>query len=80
MPFRGLTARRAAPLVSVKSRLIFLFLITNLIAGFTATGSNPVADMPSWIGGLPSGAPPLTLGKLRELKKAARPKGKDAKQ
>jgi hypothetical protein len=42
----------------MKPTLILMFAITNLIAGCTSTGSNPVADMPSWMGGLLAGAPP----------------------
>jgi hypothetical protein len=32
----------------MKSTLIPFFLIPSLLAGCTTTGSNPVADMPSW--------------------------------
>ena len=33
-------------------------IIANLLVGCTTTGSNPVADMPAWMGGLPADAPP----------------------
>ena len=42
----------------MKLSLILLFAIANLIAGCASTGSNPIADMPSWMGGLPADAPP----------------------
>ncbi|WP_157088791.1 hypothetical protein [Bradyrhizobium jicamae] len=42
----------------MKPILILLFAIANLIAGCATSGSNPVADMPSWMGGLPANAPP----------------------
>jgi hypothetical protein len=38
----------------MKPSLIPLFLIANLLPGCTTTGSNPVADMPSWMGGATS--------------------------
>jgi hypothetical protein len=38
----------------MKPSLIPLFLIANLLPGGTTTGSNPVADMPPWMGGLPA--------------------------
>jgi hypothetical protein len=42
----------------MKPSLIPLFLIANLLVGCTTTGSNPVADMPAWMGGLPADVPP----------------------
>jgi hypothetical protein len=63
----------------MKANLIFLFLIANVIAG-CATGSNPVADMPSWMGGLPPGAPPrpgtpaYDAWQAERAREAARPK------
>ena len=35
-----------------------VILILGLLAGCASTGSNPVADMPAWMGGLPANAPP----------------------
>ena len=68
----------------MKPSFILMFAITNMIAGCTSTGSNPVADMPSWMGGLPAGAPPrpgtpaYDAWQAERAKEAARPKGKDA--
>jgi hypothetical protein len=42
----------------MRPSLILLFVIANLIAGCATSGSNPVVDMPSWMGGLPADAPP----------------------
>jgi hypothetical protein len=70
----------------MKPSLITLFFIANLLAGCTTSGSNPVADMPSWIGGLPPDAPPrpgtpaYNAWQAERAKEAARPKTKDAKQ
>jgi hypothetical protein len=61
-----------------------MFAITNMIAACTSSGSNPVADMPSWMGGLPAGAPPrpgtpaYDAWQTERAKEAARPKAKDA--
>jgi hypothetical protein len=66
---------------AMKPTLILMFAITNMIAGCTSTGSNPVADMPSWMGGLPAGAPPrpgtpaYDAWQAERAKKAVRPKG-----
>ncbi|MEH2611849.1 hypothetical protein V1293_004138 [Bradyrhizobium sp. AZCC 1693] len=68
----------------MKPSLILLLAITNLIAGCASTGSNPVADMPSWMGGLPADAPPrpgtaaYDAWQAERAKEAARPKVKDA--
>jgi hypothetical protein len=40
-------------------RLLVLSLIANLLSGCTTSNSNPVADMPSWMSGLPADAPPV---------------------
>jgi hypothetical protein len=59
----------------MKPSLIPIFLFAGLLVGYTTTGSNPVADMPAWMGGLPAdapprpGTPPMRLGKLKELRK-----------
>ena len=54
----------------------------HLIAGCAASGSNPIADMPSWMAGLAAGAPQGTPAddawQAERAKEAARPKGKDA--
>jgi hypothetical protein len=42
----------------MKPSLIPLVIIANLLPGCTTTGSNPVADMPAWMGGLPADVPP----------------------
>jgi hypothetical protein len=69
----------------MKPSLIFLFLIANLVAG-CATSSNPVADMPSWMGGLPAGAPPrpgtpaYEAWQAERAKEAARPKNREVSQ
>jgi hypothetical protein len=39
----------------MKTSLCFFF---SLLAGCMTRGSNPVADMPAWMGGLPADAPP----------------------
>ncbi len=68
----------------MKPSLTALFLIAYLVAGCTTSGSNPVADMPSWMGGLPAGAPPrpgtpaYDAWQAERAKEAVRPKGKDA--
>jgi hypothetical protein len=59
----------------MKPGLIFLFLIANLVAG-CATGSNPVADVPSWMGGLPAGAPPRPGTPAYDAWQAERAKGR----
>jgi hypothetical protein len=69
----------------MKPSLIFPFLIASLAAG-CATGSNPVADMPSWMGGLPADAPPrrgtpaYDAWQAERAKEAARPKNKEVSQ
>jgi hypothetical protein len=42
----------------MKPSLIPIFLVANLLAGCTTTGSNPLADMLASMGGLPADAPP----------------------
>jgi hypothetical protein len=60
------------------------FLMCSLLAGCTTTGSNPVADMPSWMGGLPADAPPrpgtpaYEAWQAERAQEAARPKAKNA--
>jgi hypothetical protein len=58
---------------TMKANLIFLFLIANLIAG-CATSSNPVANMPAWMGGLPADAPPRPSTPAYEAWQAERAK------
>ena len=64
----------------MKPSLIPVFLIASLLAGCTTTGSNPVADMPSWMGGLPADAPPrpgtpaYDAWQAQRAREAARPK------
>jgi hypothetical protein len=66
----------------MKQSLVALFLIANLLAGCTTSGSNPVADMPPWMGGLPADAPPrpgtpaYEAWQAERAKEAARPKTK----
>jgi hypothetical protein len=66
----------------MKPSLILLFVIANLIAGCATSGRNPVADMPSWMGGLPADAPPrpgtpaYESWQTERAKEAARPKTK----
>jgi hypothetical protein len=55
---RGAALGSAEVAGHMKPSLIALFFIANLLVGCTTSGSNPVADMPSWMGGLPVGAPP----------------------
>ena len=70
----------------MKPSLIVLFLIANLVAGCTTSGSNPVADMASGMGGLPADAPPrpgtpaYDAWQAERAKEATRAKHKDAKQ
>jgi hypothetical protein len=70
----------------MKPSLTALFLFANLLAGCTTSGSNPVADMPSWMGGLPPDAPPrpgtpaYDAWQAERAKEATRPKTEDAKQ
>jgi hypothetical protein len=65
----------------MKTGLIILFLAANLVSG-CATNSNPMADAPSWMGGLPADAPPRRGTPAYEAwqaerdKEAARPKTK----
>ena len=62
------------------------FLMSSLLAGCTTTGSNPVADMPAFMGGLPADAPPrpgtpaYEAWQAERAQEAARPKGKIAAQ
>jgi hypothetical protein len=70
----------------MKYSLMFPFLIVCSLAECTTSGSNPIADMPQFMGGLPPNVPPR-LGTVaydawqaERAKEAARPKGKDAKQ
>ena len=64
----------------MKAGLIFLFLAANVVSGCAT--SNPVADAPSWMGGLPAGAPPrpgtpaYDAWQAERAKEAARPKNK----
>ena len=66
----------------MKRSLVYLFVIANLIGGCASSGSNPVADMPSWMGGLPADAPPrpgtpaYDAWQAERAKEAARPKNK----
>jgi hypothetical protein len=67
-------------------RFVILIAAGSLLASCSTTGSNPVADMPSWMGGLPADAPPrrgtLQFDKWQAEREAeaARPKGKAAAQ
>jgi hypothetical protein len=64
--------------------LSLFILASSLLAGCASTGSNPVADMPAWMGGLPADAPPrrgtpaYDAWQAERAKEAARPKGADA--
>ena len=57
-----------------------VILILGLLAGCASTDSNPVADMPAWMGGLPADAPARTgtraydAWQAERAKEAARPK------
>ena len=57
-----------------------LILALSLLAGCASTGTNPVADMPAWMGGLPADAPPrpgtpaYEAWQAERAKQAARPK------
>ena len=57
-----------------------LILALGLLAGCASTGTNPVADMPAWMGGLPADAPPrpgtpaYEAWQAERAKQAARPK------
>ena len=63
-------------------RFVLPLLIGAALAGCATTGSNPVADMPSWAGGLPAGAPPrpgtpeYSKWQAERAAEAARPKTK----
>jgi hypothetical protein len=63
-----------------------LIFASGLLAGCASSGSNPVADMPHWMGGLPPDAPPRRGSQAFDAwqgereKEAARPKGKNAEQ
>jgi hypothetical protein len=67
-------------------RFVLLIAAGALVSGCTITGSNPVADMPHWAGGLPSNAPPrpgtpaYDAWQAERAQEAARPKGKAAAQ
>jgi hypothetical protein len=66
----------------MKPSLILLFVIADLIAGCASSGSNPIADMPHWMGGLPPNTPPrpgtaaYDAWQAERAKEAARPKTK----
>jgi hypothetical protein len=66
--------------------LPFVILASQLLVGCTTTGGNTVADMPSWMGGLPADAPPrrgtpeFDKWQAERDAEAARPKGKTAAQ
>ena len=66
-------------------RFLFLILAGPLLVGCTTTG-NPMADMPSWMGGLPADAPPrrgtpeYDKWQAERAQEAARPKGKNTAQ
>jgi hypothetical protein len=68
----------------MKFNLPVLIIVLSFLAGCASTGSNPVADMPSWVGGLPADAPPrpgtpaYDAWQAERAKEAARPKVKDA--
>ena len=68
----------------MKRGLPILLLGATCLAGCASSGSNPVADMPSWLGGLPANAPPrpgtpaYEAWQAERAKEAARPKTKDA--
>ena len=68
----------------MKLGLSVFILASSLLAGCASTGSNPVADMPAWMGGLPADAPPrrgtpaYDAWQAERAKEAARPKGTDA--
>jgi hypothetical protein len=78
--FTGFPAHLAHPILAI------LILSAPLFAGCASTGSNPVADMPHWMGGLPSDAPPrpgtaaYSTWQAKRVKEAARPKAKNAQQ
>jgi hypothetical protein len=64
----------------MKFGLPIVILVSGLLAGCASTGSNPVADMPAWMGGLPADAPPRAgtpaydAWQAERAKEAARPK------
>jgi hypothetical protein len=81
----GSVLGRRIPVVGqMKLGLSVFILASSLLAGCASTGSNPVADMPSWMGGLPADAPPrrgtpaYDAWQAERAKEAARPKGNDA--
>ena len=64
-------------------RLVLLIAAGALLSGCTTTGAtNPVADMPQWMCGLPPDAPPrpgtpaYDAWQAERAQEAARPKGK----
>jgi hypothetical protein len=69
---------------TVRSVLSLVILAVPLLAGCASSGSNPVADMPHWIGGLPSDAPPrpgtpaYEAWQPERAQEAVRPKGNAA--
>ena len=64
----------------MKRDLPILLLGCACLAGCASTGSNPVADMPAWMGGLPADAPPrpgtpaYEAWQAERAKEASRPK------
>jgi hypothetical protein len=64
----------------MKFGLPIVILVSGLLAGCASTGSNPVADMPAWMGGLPADAPPRAgtpaydAWQAERAQEAARPK------
>jgi hypothetical protein len=64
--------------------LSLVILAVPLLAGCASSGSNPVADMPHLMGGLPSDAPPrpgtpaYEAWQAERAQEAARPKGNAA--
>jgi hypothetical protein len=59
----------------MKPSLIPLVIIANLLPGCTTTGSNPVADMPAWMGGLPADVPPRPGTSAYEARQSSPPEG-----
>jgi len=63
-----------------------LIFASGLLAGCATSGSNPMADMPQRMGGLPPDAPPrrgtpaFDAWQSERDKEAARPNGKNAEQ
>jgi hypothetical protein len=67
-------------------RFVLLIAAGVLVPGCTTTGSNPMADVPNWMGGLPPDAPPrpgtpaYDAWQAERAQEAVRPKGKAAAQ